>query len=249
MKLPPFDHSKAHWDEYQRFHVSHSIHYRKPYLIQFDTGEAIVPRYVSMRPKMRRHYKDANIEFLSPHDPQIRDYKFTDCHGKPVMRNHIRKGQMLLLDHDTGRAVAVRRGDDWDTSVPEKLRSRAAVYFSGPDQPPQSGGSIYEWRPAPMTIEQRRHIAALRTVCKAWMAMASDDEKYTEDQYDKAGTTIISRKHIATWEYTQPTTAEQLLRATSMQDLRKEVRLRLALHGYKNTTMQLVTHKYLKFTR
>lgn len=186
MKLPDFNHARERWDSYKAFHVfhGHSAEWRAhtaPF-VQFDTGELICT-VREPRPEQRREYYPLGVTLVGSHDTK-RPALFLPK-GEPVKDAWLNKYSMqyLLVDHDSGRVVALTKSKL--PGVPLRFNGTATAYFAGVGEPPV-GGPIALCQTNPLTAGERRHINALRAASRAWLTLGGDAVEEAWAQYRSA---------------------------------------------------------------
>ena len=174
MKLPEFDHSRALYDEYRRFHRHHAGGF-----VQFESGELILTSGHHNDPDGRKLYTSLNVEITSTDDTHCPCFAWDD---EPIKKSWLNdKGQqILLIDHDNGHVVALLGrggGSDltlprpWALPVPEALRSAACAYWHGPHSLPV-GSPVVVNQTRKLTPAERAHIEGVKAECRAWDTMS-----------------------------------------------------------------------------
>lgn len=177
MRQPEFDVTRAKWDQYRRFHVTHkaSGYYYAPF-VQFENGEFILRVDPDRKPQLRKHYAQFNIDLVSSSDRQFPKH-ITDPDGKDIKvtwLEHEFGQQVFLWDHEHKMLVStgnyVRQHYD---NVPKHMNDARVWYPNANAQPIGCPISISE--PRPRTKEENDHIRQLRDACRAWKAMQDRD--------------------------------------------------------------------------
>lgn len=191
--LEQFPHGIAKWDEFRAFHVTvgrygirSGNHFSAGPVILFDTGELIVT-HPEPDPGERGLYGELNIE-LAKSDEFLKGTDRVDGqplyapNGEQLRQAWFVENVWLLIDHDSHRAVRLNgKGSDGRNEamddhrraapgIPRRFQQRARGYIGGPGQLPVGRGTIKIQPPAKeswTTVEQREHILALHTVCRA----------------------------------------------------------------------------------
>ena len=237
MQLPAFNHNDAKWDQYRALHVGHINRYRwntgSSYLMQFDTGEAIITNnYIHV--SERRRHADFNISLLSPHDKLFPKVKLPD--GTPVPITYLRQGrsQHFLIDHDSGHVVALGNTSKM-ADIPERFRgssydSKAKAYVHGSGRVPV-GAPVRLSMTKKLTKEQRVHIANLRDLCRAWMHFSEDVDMENSIVMCERSWNDTKAKQPLTWTYMAGLSQDYLLTVTNLTDMDALDRCRLAVFG------------------
>jgi len=237
MHLPQFDHAEMAWDDWRAFHVVHEW-----YFVQFDTGEFVIVNSC-WSPRERRVYEDFHLQVTSTNDK--------DCpplfvpgkeNNKPIPKSHLNhKGmQVLLLDHDSQRAVSL---EGWMTSdtdasrtIPERFVSpyrrgrNVCAYYAGPGAFPLGAVPITRHYPHPLTAVQRVHITELKNACEVWLQMQPDPVKLGLEHHKMVRDVQTRVDYFVDMPFSVLTTHQ---------------RLAIASHGFDMTRQE--TNAYLTF--
>ena len=263
MQMPAFDHSKACWDRYKAFHITHGWG-----LVQFDTGEVIITNAFP-RPDLRKRNRHG-FTVLHSRSDLCRAWGDKSVCGTvlkdPVTGEDIPNswltlqggaGQYLLLDQETRRVVRLgamryddKVSDHWACrkGVPRRFWREAAVYFAGNDMPPV-GDDVTICRSEKLTSDERKHLSELLTSCRAWLQIK--EVNYT----NLLGPRPTGNTHedyaaraaydVAYYTRTTPVPLTDLL-ASDFQQLDPLLRFRYAWNG-TSPKKEVVKREYLTF--
>ena len=186
MQFPDFDHKTKQWDRFKEFYndLTPSGHF-----VLFEGGEFIITQGY-FNPYQRRQYIDLNFTLYQTGDESWRSWlkpmHLTTPDGDEVKRSWLRGmgSQTMLIDNDTRHVV---RLDGWanphnrNPAMPVRFRDKAAMYCAGKNEPPVGRGPVKVTQPDPLNKDERKHVADVTAVCKAWYTFsgAADPHKWT----------------------------------------------------------------------
>ena len=237
-----FDRNTSWWDGYRRFYILVGKRDKSGWndkdgaFIRFETGELICTTTFDRDPSARKEYKALGLTICSTEDSRCPT--LYDAEGKKVLKGWL-PSQNLLVDHETGRAVKLRRNyesqytklNEWAKPIPTALRGRATAYFPGEGEPPV-GAPIKTDQPAPLSPDERARLSDLKAQANAWARLTDQDTKPEFGGY-KPSTPLEASMVTAPLD-TQ-------LRFADLIDTQK---LQLARHGWIMPRLK-IEHPYL----
>lgn len=186
MIVPPFDHEHKAWDRYKAFFNSHGPqqydgHSFHGVFIQFDTGEVVL-RHNRFDPALRRDYKDLGVALYSTADDKCP--KLMTPEKQPVLKAwlNFKGSQLLLVDHASQRAVAVKgwfTKRDGVSRVPKRFNGWAYVYFAGDGELPISASCVKTHKPVKHTPEEKAALKELLSACELYSTMEEANKPKT----------------------------------------------------------------------
>lgn len=194
------------WDTHRKFHVVHHANADGIRVTQFtETGEYVIntPGQADVAPALRREYAWTGVAVYRVTDALL--YQRFALHtpdGEPVKRAWLEAGraaQLLLCDYACDRAVLLHHPRHLLKSHtipldgrPEWTYGLNGVYYNTAASMPQPLGPVLYDRPAPQTLQQKRHVASLKAAADAWKLLTADEVQYVGETFItfKAGSAL-----------------------------------------------------------